>query len=68
MTLHKFYFDTIVLARTNGWRYGQAMFNHLLSIRPDLAEQIRGTEIDPFYKVSPVDMDGFFEFVESNWK
>lgn len=30
-------------------RLGQAIFNHLLEVRPDLAEQIRGTELDPFH-------------------
>lgn len=30
-------------------RYGQALFNVLLERNPDLAEQVRGTELDPFY-------------------
>lgn len=31
-------------------RWGQACFNVLWEYRPDLAEQIRGTDLDPFYK------------------
>lgn len=29
-------------------RRGQFAFNHLLEVRPDLAERVRGTEPDPF--------------------
>lgn len=49
-------------------RYGQAAFNVLAEIRPDLSEQIRGTALDPFYW-----LDGdsrlvlFFEWVDDNW-
>jgi hypothetical protein len=32
------------------YRLGQAIFNILLSIHPELAEEIRSTEYDPFYK------------------
>jgi hypothetical protein len=37
--------------RRTGWRYGQAFFNCLLDERPDIAEQIRGTSADPFFRV-----------------
>lgn len=30
-------------------RKGQAYFNYLDSVRPDIAGEIRGTEADPFY-------------------
>ena len=30
-------------------RYGQVLFNTLAQVRPDLAEEIRGSDIDPFY-------------------
>lgn len=37
-------------ARTaNRQREGQRAFNALYAIRPDLAEQVRGTDLDPFY-------------------
>ena len=31
-------------------RFGQVFYNTLHSFRKDLAEQIHGTELDPFYK------------------
>jgi len=38
------------LAESYEWRYGQTMFNALLRLRPALAESIRGTPLDPFYR------------------
>ena len=32
------------------WRYGQALFNALVTYRPDISEQLRGTRFDPFYR------------------
>lgn len=32
------------------WRTGQSMFNALYHIRPDLADRLRGGELDPFYR------------------
>lgn len=32
------------------WRKGQTMFNVLLDLRPDIAERIRSTELDPFHR------------------
>jgi hypothetical protein len=68
-SLHKFYFDSIMLARKHGWRYGQAMFNHLLEVRPDLAETVRGTDKDPFYvqELKDPKWDRFVEYIELNW-
>lgn len=37
-------------------RYGQAMFNILTLCRPSIAEQLRATALDPFYKNSPADI------------
>lgn len=31
------------------WRAGQTYFNVLADLRPDLADQVRGTDLDPFY-------------------
>lgn len=31
------------------WRNGQVAFNTLAQMRPDLAEQVRGSDFDPFY-------------------
>lgn len=61
LSLHKFYFDA--RARTHRERYGQAMFNHLFEVRRDLANEIRGTDNDPFYveKLSHPNWDLFVE-------
>lgn len=49
----------------DSWRYGQAYFNLLSNHRPDIAEQIRGTKLDPFYK-DEVKKETH-DFVESQW-
>lgn len=70
-TLHKLYFDSIIRARTTNERYGQALFNTLFEQAPHLAEQVRGTDMDPFYMEGPADnyskWDRFITFVETNW-
>lgn len=69
LSLHKFYFDAQMRARKTGERYGQAMFNHLYEVRPDLSEQIRATDADPFYvsELSDPRWDRFISFIEKNW-
>lgn len=69
ISLHRFYFDSATRARINRERYGQAMFNHLCEVRPELAEQCRATNKDPFYCSSPTDpnFDRFISFIESAW-
>jgi len=69
LSLHRFYFDAITFARPNRYRYGQVMFNYLELVRPDLAEQVRATDMDPFYCESPKDpqFDRFIQFIETNW-
>lgn len=68
-SLHKFYFDSITRAREKRERYCQAMFNHLSVVRPDLSEQVRGTEMDPFHCTTLQDprWDKFVAFIETNW-
>lgn len=72
ISLHQFYYGGIVRSATNRERYGQAMFNHLVEIRPDLAEKIRGTNMDPFFCNRPNDPSGkfdrFVQFIEENWR
>lgn len=46
-------------------RRGQALFNHLHDVRPDLANQLRGTDLDPFYDNSKV-VDAL-EFIQQHW-
>ena len=69
LSLHKFYSGGITRARQTRERYCQAMFNHLSDLRPDLSEQVRGTDMDPFYCASPTNprWDRFVEFIETNW-
>ena len=49
----------------DSWRFGQVLFNELLSTRPDIAEKIRATEMDPFYNNGKMDM--FLNFVADRW-
>ena len=70
ISLHKFYFDAILrAAKTKHERYGQAMFNHLAEVRPELANRVKEAGVDPFYCDSPnhPKVDAFTQFIESNW-
>jgi hypothetical protein len=69
ISLHHYYFDAITRANSTGERYGQAMFNHLVEVRPDLSEQVRATSMDPFHvrTLSDPRWDRFVAFIESNW-
>lgn len=50
------------------WRYGQALFNALLDVRPDLAEEIRGTPLDPFNKKAKKDVpDELLVMLADRW-
>lgn len=69
MSLHQFYAEVADMALVQNWRKGQALFNHLLKVRPDLAESLRGTGRDPFYSHS-TDDSRFQEavaFIEASW-
>lgn len=46
-------------------RKGQAYFNTLHEMRPDLSEQVRGSHIDPFYRDEVI--ENFLSFVGGNW-
>ena len=46
-------------------RFGQAVFNVLASTRPDIAEELRGSTLDPFYKDSV--SDEVWQFIKSKW-
>lgn len=69
ITLQQFYLDIDAHARTRKWRYGQAAFNYLQNIRPDLADAVRGSNMDPFYvQQFPDDRwERFVAYLESNW-
>jgi hypothetical protein len=53
----------------DSWRFGQAAFNVLAEVRPDLAEQVRGESADPFYaeRMSDKRMRQFALFLAANW-
>lgn len=71
MTLSKFYMDGMIAAQSGRIRYGQALFNLLTEVRPDLAEQVRGSDKDIFFMRGPQDnfdqWDRFATFIESQW-
>jgi len=46
-------------------REGQVLFNVLCALRPDLAEQIRATNLDPFY--DDTRMPDTFTWIVQNW-
>lgn len=47
------------------WRYGQTLFNVLHEGWPELANEIRGTEIDPFYTDDKDIIARFYEWLIS---
>lgn len=68
--LQGFFFTAKTRKHTHGERYGQALFNHLAAVRPDLSEKIRGvSDKDPFYCEGNKDsrIDAFVKFIEENW-
>ena len=68
--LYKYFQDAYKRQADTGERLGQAMFNHLLIIRPKLANAVRGTENDPFYSASTPEhkpMVNFRRFIAANW-
>lgn len=69
MNLHQFYFDSWILAKKMRWRIGQALFNNLMDVRPELAEKLRGTKNDPFFSESPTDprYDAAIKIIEKEW-
>lgn len=62
------FLEQVLLLVREGQRFGQALFNHLRDSQPRLAEQVRGTRLDPFHKndVSDIPQD-FWNFVVENW-
>lgn len=52
-----------------GIRVGQAYFNVLMDYKPQLAEEVRGTELDPFQSNNSNDtrFKDFINFVNNNW-
>jgi hypothetical protein len=68
--IEKIFLETVYKYRKEypNWRYGQVLFNALYEVDPDLANEIRGTEIDPFYYgIDEVTFTPFFEKIANNW-
>jgi len=47
------------------WRAGQAAFNLLGRVRPDLVGLISGSDFDPFY--TDANLPAFYDFVMRHW-
>lgn len=47
--------------RPKEWREGQAYFNYLYEDKPKLADEIRGTNLDPFYQDDNI--ESFIKFL-----
>jgi len=52
--------------REGDWRLGQTYFNVLTEFNPRLAEQVRGSALDPFYQ--DIRIVEFLAFVGENWR
>lgn len=54
-------------------RAGQAAFNYLYEVKPELANHLQNTtNLDPFYntsddKADKIRIKRFFEYVQENW-
>ena len=48
-TFEDFLWDVSYRYENGNERYGQALFNACITVRPGLASQLRGTLKDPFY-------------------
>lgn len=67
VTYDKFLQTIPEIARYYEWRYGQALFNALTKIRPQLAEKVRGTTIDPFYRDHADIAPELFSLLQGEW-
>lgn len=63
MTEYLRYLKTVneLLDQHDSWRAGQASFNVLSDFHKSLADQVRGTELDPFYDDSRLPV--FYQWV-----
>ena len=48
------------------WRFGQVLYNVLGLYRPDLAHELQGSSLDPFYK-NPTEVMPFFGWLVARW-
>ncbi len=59
------YLNAVADALNNNprWRYGQTLFNVLYEMHPEVADEIRGADLDPFYKRDRKDCVDFLHYV-----
>ena len=71
MLLHEFWKLVDETTKKNpSWRYGQAAFNVLCDVRPELSERVRGSIADPFHVQKDRNnghWQNFVNFLNSNW-
>jgi hypothetical protein len=48
-------------------RSGQVIFNLLVKLRPDLAKEVRGSAMDPFYVEDTEPLTFFWSWLEHAW-
>ena len=56
----------VAMANHEPLRFGQIVFNYLEDVRPDLANKIRATEMDPFH--NDKNMAALNEYLLENWE
>ena len=66
--LHMFYQNVGKRCYERHELYGQALFNQLAVVRPDIAKKICGTNMDPFYaEDTDFSYSVFTKYLESVW-
>lgn len=65
MTFSEFLIQLDWYNAPKGWRTGQYLFNVLYDHRPDLANQVRGSSLDPFHLDDRV--SECLNWVAENW-
>lgn len=66
MTFDEYLLETWASQRANPqYRAGQAYFNTLYHVRPDISERIRGGPLDPFHRNERI--TDFLECVMGDW-
>lgn len=59
------YVVAIMMTKPDTQRYGQWAFNLLHELRPELADEVRATEVDPFY--DNLRVPEFLDWLEGKW-
>ena len=66
MTFPEYITKALALHHSNPeLRVGQSYFNTLYEIKPDMANLVRGTDRDPFYRNAII--PAFLDWVEQHW-